>query len=437
MCGCFSLLLILWEVRRLLHDEAASARGDHLPIVAIMLTGIVLLGVGWLDVTARIKRGGSLPWVRLIAGASLDLGVPFGVLLVLHLNSPRGGYAALSAPILLVVPIVIMLSVLRLRPLFSLATGVSAAVLHWALVAHTLTLHEAPAHTAPLLMSYGVLLILAGVAATMLARFVRRSITEAVQEAEAAQRTSIALHAVEKELDIARDIQMGLLPTSAPELDGFELAAMSRPAAKAGGDYYDWQPLPDGRLIVAIADVTGHGIGPALVMAVCRAYARATAPGSGGASELLNRLNRLIVDDVKGARFITMAVALLSPDGEIEMLSAGHGPTFLYRRLTGAVENFGGDGLPLGIHDSEEYTPVTRLKLEPGDALVLLTDGFMERANGAGKMYGSERLERLIGEHGAQPAAALIEALDRANGEFADGAPQGDDMTAVVIRRKP
>ncbi|MBL0921931.1 MAG: SpoIIE family protein phosphatase [Phycisphaerales bacterium] len=269
MAACFSILLILWEARRLLHGEVASAEGVHLPVVLIMLAGIGLLTFGWFDVTRRIRRGGSLPWARLIAGASIDLGVPFGVMLVMHLHSPLGGYAALSAPILLVVPTVIMLSVLRLRPLFSLATGVSAAVLHWALVVHTLTLHQAPAHTAPLLMSYGVLLLISGAAAATLSLFVRRYITEAVQEAEAAQRSSLALHTVEKELDIARDIQMGLLPTSAPELEAYDIAAMSRPAAKAGGDYYDWQALPDGRLIVVIADVTGHGIGPALGMAVC------------------------------------------------------------------------------------------------------------------------------------------------------------------------
>lgn len=437
MASCLALILALWELRALLHDEVARARGDRVPILILILSCIALLGLSHRELSARIRRGAPLTWPRLIASVVLDLGAPFGVLLILHLHSPLGGFEALSAPILLMAPIVIMLSVLRLRPLFSLGTGIAAALLHWALVAHALLLHEAPAHTGPLLFSYGVLLIVTGVAAMMLARFVRRSIIEAVEEAEAAQRADLALKTVEKELDIARDIQLGLLPTQAPDLESFDIAAMSRPATQAGGDYYDWQPLPDGRLIVAIADVTGHGIGPALVMAVCRAYARATAPGADNAADLLNRLNRLIVDDVKGARFITMAVALLSPDGEVEMLSAGHGPTFLYRGATRAVENFGGDGLPLGVLDEEEYQPVARLRLEPGDTLVLLTDGFMERAGRDGSMYGSERLERLISRHGAEPAAALIEALDRSNAEFADGAPQGDDMTAVVIRRKP
>lgn len=433
---CFFVMLIMWEARRLMGDMVAASDLAQAWVVSILLVSIALLIVGIVDVTRRLRRGGSMPWGRLLAGAALDLGAPFGVLLALQMNSPRGAYAALSGPSLLIVPIVIMLSALRLRPLFSIATGISAGLLHWALVARTLVLEDAPPSAAPLLLSYGTLLMLCGVGAAALAYFVRAYIKEAMREAEAAERSSRALHTVEKELDIAREIQMGLLPTGAPDLEAFDIAAMSRPAAKAGGDYYDWQPLPDGRLIVAIADVTGHGIGPALVMAVCRAYARATAPGASSASDLLERLNRLIVEDVKGARFITMALAILHPDGAIDLLSAGHGPTFLYRRAAGSVENFGGDGLPLGVHDAEEYQPILHMRLEPGDALVLLTDGFMERANNKGKLYGSERLRRLISEHGSRSAAQLIEALDRENGAFAEGAPQGDDMTAVVIRRK-
>lgn len=170
---------------------------------------------------------------------------------------------------------------------------------------------------------------------------------------------------------------------------------------------------PDGRLVVAIADVTGHGVGPALVMAVCRAYARATAPTIRSAREFLGRLNALI-KDVTGGRFITMAVALARPDGSVDLLSAGHGPSFLFRAATGAVERFGGDGLPLGIEPGESYDPTLHLRLEPGDALLLLTDGFMERADPDGALFGIERLSRLITECGAEPPDRLIASLDQA-----------------------
>src|SRR6185503_20531019 len=111
------------------------------------------------------------------------------------------------------------------------------------------------------------------------------------EEASQAERALRSVALIEQDLRVAHDIQMGLLPSDRPAITGFEVAGMARPAAHAGGDYYDWQALPDGRLVVAIADVTGHGIGPALVMAVCRAYARATAPRSHSAADFLEGMN--------------------------------------------------------------------------------------------------------------------------------------------------
>jgi serine phosphatase RsbU (regulator of sigma subunit) len=119
----------------------------------------------------------------------------------------------------------------------------------------------------------------------------------------------------------------------------------------------------------------------------------------------------------------------------VDLLSAGHGPTFLYRRSEGHVGWFGGDGLPLGIMDGERYGPTMRLQVEPGDALVLLTDGFMERMRADGEQFGLDRLTKVIGENAAHGAADLIGAIDRAVEGFAAGSSQGDDMTAVVVRR--
>jgi len=130
-----------------------------------------------------------------------------------------------------------------------------------------------------------------------------------------------------------------------------------------------------------------------------------------------------------------MAVAIADPSGHIDMLSAGHGPMFLFRAATRAVEQFSGAGLPLGVVDGELYTPVDRLRLDSGDALVLLTDGFMERQGADGGMFGIERLTALIAANAARTAAELIEAIDKAVTDFAGRVPQGDDMTAVVLRR--
>lgn len=361
--------------------------------------------------------------------------MPFGMLLILHLRSPRGEVAALSSPALLIFPIVILLSVLRLRVGFSVAIGLLAAVSRDVLVLDTLRDGEIDAHMLPLLLSYPVLLGVTGFAAGILAHFVRRYMQEAVHEAESAERSSRALAAVEHEFGIAHEIQKGLLPAEPPPLAGFEFAGMARPAAHAGGDYYDWQMLEDGRCVIAVADVTGHGIGPALVMAVCRAYARATVPTVTSAEQFLERINALVSKDLSMGRFITMAVAVVSPDGAIDLLSAGHGPSFLYRAATRQVQRFGGNGLPLGIMEDERYSPTMSVMLDQGDVLVLLTDGFMERASVDGKMFGIDRLAAIIAASGDRNASEIIRLVDEDVTRFGAGAAQGDDMTIVVLKR--
>jgi len=241
---------------------------------------------------------------------------------------------------------------------------------------------------------------------------------------------------IERDMDIAREIQQGLLPTSKPELPGYEIAGWSKPADKTGGDYYDWQTLPDGRLAVMIADVTGHGIGPALLMAVCRAYARASVPNVDPLRAAIVQLNRLVSHDFVDGRFVTFAVAILSPDhDEIELLSAGHGPSLVCRRAGGAIEEFEGDGLPLGIVPEEEFTEPRRVRMAVGDTLFMVTDGFMEAHNAAGDQFGISRLSASLAAHADGPIAEIVTRIDSEVRAFAGTQPQADDMTAVIIRR--
>lgn len=436
LLACFVVILATIVARRAFGGGVMQENDVFLPEVLVFVIGIALVCFGLIDASRRLARGQPMPRWRVNLGLSIDLGVPYAVLLILHFNSASDPFVTLSPPALLIVPIVIMLSVLRLRPLFSLTTGVIAAIAYWVLVYDTLRRGGVTHTMLPMLASYGLLLLCAGAAASLVSHFVRRYIQGATEEALTAERQARALKEIERDLDIAQEIQRGLLPSEPPEHPAFDIAAIARSATKAGGDYYDWQPLPNGQLVVAIADVTGHGIGPALVMAVCRAYARATAPTSTGPDELLKRLNSLIVDDVKGQRFVTMAVAVLNPDGAIDLVSAGHGPTFLYRAATGAVETFGGDALPLGIMHEEDFGPINRLALDKGDVLVLLTDGYLERFNSKNEKYGMERLTRLVAQNSARTADDIVHAIDRAVESFASGAPQGDDMTLVVIQRR-
>jgi phosphoserine phosphatase RsbU/P len=330
-----------------------------------------------------------------------------------------------------------LLSILRLRPMVTLGMGVAAAVLHATLVAYAINAHAIDSHHWPTLFTYAVTLLLTGIAASLVAAQGRANVIEAVREAMAAEQEQVARAAIERDLDIARDIQSGLMPSVAPEIAGFDIAGMARPAQQTGGDYYDWQPTADGRLIVALADVTGHGIGPALVMAVCRAYARASAARARDAAALLSDVNALIVDDIgSSGRFITMVIAILSPDGSVELASAGHGPSLLLHRATGDTDVFGGDGLPLGIDAAEAFDAPRRFTMAPGDTLVLATDGFMEWARaGDGEQFGLDRLRHTVATLPDMPAAECVRHIDHAAQAFAKGNPQQDDTTMVVIRR--
>ena len=243
------------------------------------------------------------------------------------------------------------------------------------------------------------------------------------------------LAALERDLEVAKQIQTGLLPAGPPRFAGFDIAGMNKPADQTGGDYYDWQELPNGRLLAVIADVTGHGIGPALVMAVCRAYARASAPMDVSPASLMARLNALLHADVIGGRFITLAMAVLEPGGQVELVSAGHGPTMLFRSADRTVAEFGGDGLPLAIIADESYGPAQRFAMQRGDVLVMLTDGVTEWQSSAGVEFGSDRVAALLAEIASESAEQIVERIHRGVLAHAAGTKQLDDVTIVVIKR--
>jgi serine phosphatase RsbU (regulator of sigma subunit) len=230
---------------------------------------------------------------------------------------------------------------------------------------------------------------------------------------------------------------MSLMPSTPPTIAGFDIAGMARPAQQAGGDYYDWQQLPDGRLVAALADVSGHGIGPALVMAVCRAYARASTPSADDPEKLIAMINNLIYEDIGGTgRFITMVIVILSPDGTVDIVSAGHGPTLFYKAASGTISSFGGNGVPLGIDSTALYHPHEKLKMQPGDVLLLVTDGLIEwQRAGDRKQFGEDRLCESLKSCAALSAKSILSTVDAAVISFAEGYPQMDDTTAVAIRR--
>ena len=164
-------------------------------------------------------------------------------------------------------------------------------------------------------------------------------------------------------------------------MPGYDIAGWSRAADKTGGDYFDWQVLPDGRVLISLADVTGHGIGPALMAAVCRAYARATTQEE-DLGRYMDRLNQLLMDDMPEGRFITFVGVLIDPEShQVQMISAGHGPLFRCVHANGELIESGADGVPLGLIPQNEYGTATKFSLDPGDSVLLITDGLFEWPN--------------------------------------------------------
>ena len=242
---------------------------------------------------------------------------------------------------------------------------------------------------------------------------------------------------MERDLDIARQIQRGLLPGAKPDVPGYDIAGWSRAADKTGGDYFDWQVLPDGRVLISLADVSGHGIGPALMAAVCRAYARATTQEKdlGG---FMDRLNDLLMDDMPEGRFITFVGVLLDPkQHQVQMISAGHGPLFRCVHASGDLIESGADGVPLGLVPESEYGTPATFSLDPKDSVLLITDGLFEWRNAGDESYGLERLRSAIRDASCAATDELIQKLYDESQSFAGDVAQDDDVTIVVIRRLP
>jgi serine phosphatase RsbU (regulator of sigma subunit) len=240
---------------------------------------------------------------------------------------------------------------------------------------------------------------------------------------------------IESQLAIARQIQRGLLPETPPATPGFEIAGWSEAADQAGGDFYDWITLPDGQVVVSIADVTGHGIGPAIMAAVCRAYARATLTEDGSLESLVSHLNELLHADTPDGQFVTFFVGVLDPARRsMRVLSAGHGPVLLYCAATDEVETLATHAAPLGVLDKLSPEPLTQFTLAKGDILLLVSDGFFEWAGATGQQFGTRRLEASLRKATGLAPAAIIESIRADVAAHTAGTVQPDDMTAVVIK---
>jgi len=243
--------------------------------------------------------------------------------------------------------------------------------------------------------------------------------------------------ALRLDLEVGRRIQTGFLPKRLPAIPGYEIAAWWEPAEGVGGDYYDVLPLPDGRVGLVIADVSGHGIGPSLLMSGVRAMLHVLARTDSDPSKILSRLSETIRDDFEFGRFVTLLFVVLDTKrNEIRWVNAGHGPSLLLDRRTGACRTLETTALPLGFSDDHEFPAAGPVRLHSGDLLLLATDGSIELRDPDGEMFGRPRLEEALCAHQREPAAAVCEALREAITAFRSDVPPPDDVTLLVLERK-
>ncbi|HEY7902871.1 MAG TPA: SpoIIE family protein phosphatase [Casimicrobiaceae bacterium] len=236
-------------------------------------------------------------------------------------------------------------------------------------------------------------------------------------------------------LEMAREVQMSTLPARMPVVAGYDIDTAFRPAELTGGDTYDVSRVGDD-VVIVLGDATGHGIAPALSVTQMQAMLR-MAFGMGASLETAfvhvnNQLAATLADD----RFITAFVGLLDPAGHrVRFHSGGQGPIVRYRAASGDFERFGPTSFPLGAMPLASLAPAQSLEMQPGDILLLLSDGFYEQCDRAGEAFGEARVEAIVKSLQRASAGQLLAALLTAIDAFAGGAAQEDDMTAVVVRR--
>lgn len=236
-------------------------------------------------------------------------------------------------------------------------------------------------------------------------------------------------------LKIARDIQQNLFPKKNPEVAGYEIAGWNQPADETGGDAYDFVTLPDGRLAIFLADATGHGIGAALVIAQCRSLLRAMLTVTQDLSQIVERVNRLLADDLADSKFVTAFLGILDPKhNRLEYYSCGQGPILVVQGDKAEMRD--ASAPPFAVVDDYPYEAPESVDFGPGDLLVLLTDGFYETANPAGELFGSDRVTELVRDRAKATASELITTFHDETQRFCAGGQQGDDLTAVLIRRR-
>lgn len=271
------------------------------------------------------------------------------------------------------------------------------------------------------------------------------SIMEAMgsNAAVALENAQLLAHLVEKQkieaaLSVARDIQSNLLPKDAPELPGYDIGGVSYSADETGGDYFDYFVMEDGRLCALVGDVSGHGVGAALLMATARAFLKALVRKSSDIQTIMEDINTLLERDSDSEKFMTMFLMVLDPKThEFQYISAGHDEPQYWIARDGNFIELDSTGMPLGILGDMPYDVSEPRPFEPGDYIFISTDGIWEAPNKHDDRYGKERLLAVLRANQHRSSREMAEAVVASVKEFTVGCPQADDLTVNIIKRLP
>ncbi len=244
---------------------------------------------------------------------------------------------------------------------------------------------------------------------------------------------------LDTDLQTAQDIQRILLPATSPTIEHFEIAGVNIPAQQVSGDYFDYIKIDANRYGVVIADVSGKGVPASLIMAMCRSVLRSNAISIKSPAEVLHRVNRQLYPDMREDMFISLAYVVLDARNNKAVLSrAGHDAPLLYRAADESIHRINPPGMALGIDSGPTFERVTgdfSQALEPGDCLVLYTDGVTEALDQFGDEFGMARMRQSIADSARSGAQGIIERLTDDLRDFIGSHPQNDDITLIVIRR--
>lgn len=240
---------------------------------------------------------------------------------------------------------------------------------------------------------------------------------------------------LEHELHVASEIQQRFQPASAPQVEGYELQGISFPCYEIGGDYYDFIERENGSLVVALGDVSGKGTAAALLMSSLHAAVHAQAHLHPCLTDTIGAVNRYLANNIPANRFVTLFYAELDPkSGGLAFLNAGHNPPMIVH-AGGTMEQLAAGGLPLGILADADFRE-GRTMLQPGDVLVVYSDGVSEAVNPAGEEFGPTRLYEVVSRNLEESAAGIRDRIEAALTKFCQGTPAADDITMVIVKRE-